>query len=652
MSGIVGCWLEQPQRFHQAARDVGIALEKLKHRGPDDCGLWHNANRTVVLGHRRLAIVDLSPGGHQPMPFIQEQDDEELVVLFDGEIYNFRELQEDLETHGYEFYSDSDTEVLLAAYHHFGRGFLDHLRGTFAFSIWDARTRTMLLARDRMGKKPLYYTANEAGLFFASELNALKQLIPHELLAVDRQAIDGYLAFGSMLGRRTVYKNVWELPPATAMFCRSPHDVSEHRYWTVEQTSQRKMRLRDAVEETDRILHEAVRLRMQSEVPAGVLLSGSVENALIAALAAEATDHPVSTFCIGPKFLSPQELALSQAVATRYRTDHTELAIQPDLTSQLPDLARQFGEPFADASAVMSYLVSEAAAYHCTVLLNGDGGDELFCGHRRYLAVRRAERLRPLFGGALGRTLARLALVLMPGRRTSGGGDLRWHDVLTSLTATGANRVLNHVSTGFSQSERQSLYTDDFQPAAVSTLFDEEFPELLGLAPLEALLAFDFQSLLPDKLLLMTDIASMANSVEVRSPLLDQQVVEWAHSIPLSRKSAGSRTKPVLRALAKRYLPKGAVDISSAGVAAPLEQWLNGGLKEMRDDLILNRSGLMGEYFDRDALEWLLSPKGRRRMSASRWPQLVWSLLMLALWDQECWSAGQYGLPPQAGIAA
>ncbi len=636
MCGIVGSWLLESQRFAQTARDIEPALDALAHRGPDDRGVWNSRDRRVLLGHRRLSILDLSAAGKQPM---QSTDaDDELVVVFNGEIYNYRELKTDLASRGCSFRSSSDTEVLIAAYHHWGLDFLDRLRGMFALAIWDARQNRLVLARDRAGKKPLYYTVNRDGLFFASELGALRALTPNAGRALDRDALDAYLTLGCIPGERTIFQDVFELPPGTAAVCDSPGNMTRKRYWQVDWSHSEDVTLEEAVEETDRRLREAVKLRMRSDVPVGAFLSGGIDSGLITAMAAELTDQPLTTLCIGSEETELDERPLARLVAERYGTRHHEIVVRPDVRQLLPGIARRYGEPFADASAVPSYLVSQAAAEHCTVVLNGDGGDELFCGYRRHVAAQFLQRIGRWTGGRVGAAAGRALLKALPrpqGHRTR---YALGHRFLRCLTARGAERTLVFSSDGFNQGERQSLYADGYEAKSPRAILATAFERLEGLDSLTTMLAFDFESSLPDALLVKMDIASMAHSIEARSPLLDQEVIEWAFSLPNRVKLPGRETKPVLRRLAERYLPREIIHAPKRGFEIPVRRWLEEDLRELRDDLLLSRSGLVAQLFDRKALERLLSPSGRASTSSSRWGQLVWSLLMLGLWDQECWS--------------
>jgi len=381
----------------RAADRRGLAkmCDQLEHRGPDDAGIYVNGH--AALGQRRLSIIDLSPSGHQPM----SNEDGSIWITFNGEIYNFRELREMLIANGHVFSSNTDTETIVHAYEEFGDHCVDHLRGMFAFGIWDTKQQRLLLARDRIGKKPLFYTLAEGQFLFASELQALT-VHPIVRREIDLNSIDDYLTYGYIPPPKSIFKGVYKLPPAhtlTLSVTDSPEDPSTQRYWQLDYNQKLSFASDDdAADGLTEVLTEAVRLRMVSDVPIGALLSGGIDSSVVVALMSQLNSGPVETFSIGFQDRHFNELPHARMVADRYGTKHHELVVEPNAVEVLPTLVRHYGEPYADSSAVPSYYVSQLTRQHVTVALNGDGGDESFAGYDRYLGNQVADLYRHIPG--------------------------------------------------------------------------------------------------------------------------------------------------------------------------------------------------------------------------------------------------------------
>ncbi len=635
MCGIAGCWLKRPVGDGDIAI-VARASEALAHRGPDSDGVWVDRGAGVVLAHRRLSIVDLSPTGHQPMVSASGR----YCVAYNGEIYDFVERRQELEASGARFRGDSDTEVLLELRAQRGPEFLRDLRGMFALAVWDAEEQRLLLARDRVGKKPLHWCVTPHGLYFASEISALHGMLvsqPGAEPSIDPVALDGYLTYGAVLGERTIWAGVESLLPGTSMTFDGPcQRGASERYWQIDWTRQVDVGFDAAVERTGEILRDATRLRLRADVEVGVLLSGGIDSGLVAALAAETASGPVATFSIGFADAKFDERALARTVAERYGTEHHEILIEDDVEAAVPRILAAYGEPFADDSAIPSWFVAKHARRHRKVVLNGDGGDELFCGYRRHRAARCIEQLRRLLPFLTAPAAMGVARRILPRPRGHRTRYAFLHRVVRALAAKGESRSLVLSSDGFTADERRRLYGDSGVGDIRGTFLPEHLEPLRALDDLERLVALDFEASLPDALLVKMDIATMAHSLEARSPFLDQELVEWAFSLPWSVRLRGRETKPVLRALAARYLPDAVVNAPKRGFEAPLRDWLEGGLAELRDDAILASGGLLAERFDRGYLESLLRGRDKERVEPGRWSRLVWTLLALAVWDREC----------------
>jgi asparagine synthase (glutamine-hydrolysing) len=602
----------------------------LRHRGPDDEGVW--ANGPVGLGSRRLAIIDLSARARQPM----SNEDGSLWITFNGEIYNFQELRAHLKAKGHAFRSDSDTETILHLYEEEGVGCLQRLRGMFAFAIWDAGHRTLFLARDRLGKKPLFYYHDGRVFVFASEPKAILQ-DPRVRAEPDAEAIHHFLTYGYVPSPWSAFRGIRKLPPAHYLVVREGR-VTTHRYWSLSYTPKRTGSEAALGEELIALLEEAVRLRLISDVPLGALLSGGIDSSTVVALMRRFTSGPVRTFSIG--FDNPQydELAYARQVARRFETDHHELVVKPDAVAVLPRLVWHYNEPFADSSALPSFSLCEMARGFVTVALNGDGGDEAFIGYDRYVGAVLAgwyDRIP----ASIRRAVLRCVGVVPRGVPKSPAYRLRR---FAEALALDPRRRYGRWLTFFENSRKADLYTADFaaRVGAVDSLALLEAAYEASDAPgfLEATVHADVQLYLPDDLLVKMDIASMAHSLEVRSPFLDHRVVEFAASLPPSLKLRRVTQKYLLKKAMNGILPDPVVRRKKMGFGVPIDQWFRHELRDMVYDLLLDGPARQRGYFRPDAVRRYLEEHVRGQASHHF---RLWNLLMLELWhrtfiDQPC----------------
>lgn len=597
---------------------IAAGRDAMRHRGPDDAGEWWSLDGRVGFGHRRLAIIDLSIGGHQPM----EDALRELCIVFNGEIYNYRDIKTELEAKGYAFRSRSDTEVILTAYREWGADCLSRLDGQFALAIYDSRVGRVLLARDRAGEKPLFYAVTNGGMRFASELKGLLADVswPRQ---IDPDALDCYLAMGFVPGDRCLLQGAHKLPAAHALLFDVRRGTSQTwRYW----------RLPDAVpsvssadepallDELEELLADAVKQQLlASDVPVGVLLSGGVDSSIITALAARAASQ-IKTFTIRfPGHRRFDETEHARLIARHFGTDHVELEAGPSTVDLMPLLARQFDEPIVDSSMIPTFLVSRLVREHCTVALGGDGGDELFGGYQHHDRLLWADAR---FGGlpiGLRRIVANAAAAIMP----VGFKGRNWIQGM----ATDLRHGLPLIACYFDVHSRRELLGKSGMSVA-ETIFGDRVPNSPDL--LQRVTRMDFENFLAEDILVKVDRASMLNSLEVRAPLLDRRVIEFAFGrVPSSLKATPSSRKMLLKRLAGRLLPAEFDQQRKQGFSIPLASWLRGGpwLEYFREVLL----GSSGGFFDRRAVESLLKGHAHGRANSER----LFALVLFELWRRE-----------------
>jgi asparagine synthase (glutamine-hydrolysing) len=595
----------------------------IAHRGPDGSDVY--ANGFVGLGHRRLAIIDLTDAGRQPM----RAADADIWITFNGEIYNFQQLRLQLEARGHQFRSHTDTEVILAAYREYGVECLQRLRGMFAFAIWDAPRARLFVARDRVGKKPLFYWAHSDGISFASEPKAFLA-DPSFSPRPDAAALSAYLTYQYVPAPLSAFAGVQKLPPAHyLLFDRG--ELAVRRYWKLSYARKRNLTEPEAVEELRSRLREAVKMRLISDVPLGAFLSGGIDSGSIVALMSEVGTAPVKTFSIGFEEKAYDELPYARLVAARYETEHHEFVVRPDAVQIAPKLVWHYNEPFADSSAIPTFLLSELTRRHVTVALNGDGGDESFAGYDRYRAnvlAQRSDRI-PL---PLRRMVRRFARAV-PGSASSGTLLSKGKRFAEALGETRERRYVRWMS-HFHTSLRQELCRPDFLDAGGP---DPEIHLLDAYTAsdagdfVDATLDVDVNNYLPDDLLVKVDIATMAHGLEGRSPLLDHELMEFAASLPSRLKLRGGIKKYILKQAVAPLLPAEIVARPKMGFGVPLESWFRHELKELAHDVLLSARLRDRGYFHERVVRRLLDEHTR---GARSWHYQLWNLLMLELWHR------------------
>ena len=622
MCGIAGfVALDHDGRADEAV--VTRMIGTLRHRGPDDEGVWTSG--PVGLANRRLAVIDLSPRGHQPMA----NEDGSLHIAFNGEIYNFQDLQRTLETRGHTLRSGTDTETILHLYEDEGPDCLRRLRGMFAFAIWDRTARTLFVARDRLGKKPLFYYHDDHWFVFGSEQKALLQhpAVPAE---ADPEALHHFLGYGYVPAPFSAFKGIRKLPPAHYLVLRDRH-VTLQRYWSLRYGPKHTGTEAAVAEELLALLEEAVRLRMISDVPLGALLSGGIDSATVVALMRRLTTGPIRTFSIGFDQPVYDERAFARQVAHRFETVHEEAVVTPDAVALLPRLVWHYNEPFADSSAVPTFAVTRLAREHVTVALTGDGSDESFLGYDRYVATEIASRLSCLPAG-IRKALKRGSALLPAGAPRSRMNRLRRFAEALDLPP---RRQYWRWLACFDDQSQHDMYTPEFSDrvAGISclNLLERAYDSSDAPTFIEATAHTDIQMYLPDDLLVKMDIASMAHSLEVRSPFLDHVVVEFAATLPANLKVRRLVQKYILKRAMKGILPEAVLRRKKMGFGVPIDFWLRGDLRQFAFDLLLDPRTVQRGYFKASTVRRYLDEHfGGRAHHHAR----LWSLLMFELWHR------------------
>lgn len=606
----------------------------LRHRGPDEEG-YHTA-AGVGLGQRRLSIIDLSTGT-QPMC----NEDGTLWVTYNGEIYNFQELRPNLEALGHRYATVSDTETILHAYEQYGKDCVKQFRGMFAFAIWNQRTQTAFLARDRVGKKPLFYTEAAGQFLFASEMHALL-LHPEVNREIDLTALDDYLTLGYVPGPRTIYRNVFKLPPGCHATIKASTASGERfhceveRYWRLEYAPKSDVSLEDAADGLLEVLTEAVRLRMIADVPLGALLSGGIDSSIVVALMSRLSSQPVKTFSIGFEEQAFDELPFARMVAKQYGTDHHEFVVRPNAVEIMPLLVRNYSEPFADSSAIPSYYVSQMTRQHVKVALNGDGGDESCAGYERYLACMMAEHYQRV-PALLRRGVLEPLSTLIPDTLPRRNRLRQARRFLESATKSFSNRYLHWMSI-LTPDVKKELYT----PRLVADLEGHDGTAWLrGMLetararyadPLDAVLSVDVESYLPYDLLVKMDIAAMACSLEARSPFLDHKVMEYCARLPSKYKVRGGKLKVLLKHISRDLLPAENLKRRKMGFGVPVGAWMRNEMRPLLEDALLSTTARSREWLRSQVVDQMV----REHVGGIKdHAHPLWALLCLELWLRE-----------------
>ena len=598
--------------------------DAIRHRGPDDDGFYFSDG--VGLAMRRLAIIDLK-SGRQPI----HNADRTAWIVFNGEIYNYRELRKQLEALGHTFYTDSDTEAIIHAYDEYGTDCPKHLRGMFALAIWNERDKSLFLARDRVGKKPLLYALTSDQLIFGSEFTAL---LAHPAVSreVNYEAIHHYLSFISVPAPLTAYQAIRKLDPGHWLLWQNG-EVKSERYWQIDFSRKLNISEQEAGERASELLRDAVRVRLMSEVPLGAFLSGGIDSSAVVALMAQESSAPVKTFSIGFEEQDFSELHHARRVAEHVGAEHHEFIVRPNAMEILPTLVEHYGEPFADSSAIPSYYVSRETRRFVTVALNGDGGDECFAGYERYAAMNLAQRYTKLLPAAVRNGVVATLANALPEFKTRGalGKGKRF---LQAASLSPIQRYLRWIS-AFDENAKLDLYSEDFRDRTkdFSTvgIIQPWFARANGAGIVDASLLTDTMTYLPNDLLVKMDIASMTVSLEARSPFLDHHLLEFAASLPENLKLRGMTTKYLLKRILKDLVPAENLSRSKMGFGVPIGHWFRGTMQPFLRETLLSEKALGRNLFQSDKVRQLVDQHVAGRMDHSH---RLWSLLMLELWFQ------------------
>jgi asparagine synthase (glutamine-hydrolysing) len=602
-------------------------ITPLRHRGPDDEGVWTDGR--AGLAHARLSIIDLSPAGHQPMA----SADDSVWITFNGEVYNFREIRRELAALGYRFRSRSDTEVVVNGWHAWGPRIFARLRGMFALALWDRRTRRLILARDRIGEKPLYWARTRSGLIFGSEIKALHAW-PDVPRTPDLGALDHFLTLQYVPAPKTAFAGVAKLPAGHYLIATA--DGEERlgepelvRYWELPSQSTTRVRRTPAAlcgELVER-LEEAVRVRLLSDVPLGAFLSGGVDSSAVVAMMARAGGSQVKTFSIGFADKHYDETRYARMVAQRYGADHRELVVEPDAVAVLPRLVWHYGEPFADPSAIPTWYVAEMARHDVTVALTGDGGDECFLGYGRYKAMYRLAQLDRLPGAGRA-ALAQLVAIAPSGLQRR----FKLHRIRSMLTAPASSPAHRYLPTiaFFGDDDKDEGYGEAMRGVlgpSVAFLLAPYFAEAGSLVA--GANRADIHTYLADDLMVKVDIAGMAHGLEARSPLLDHELIEWAVALPDAVRIKGGTLKALFKSAMQPYLPREILHRPKRGFGCPIDRWFRCELKDMAYDILLSQRARQRGLFRPDYVRRLLDEHCAYRADHQN---RLWALLMLEAW--------------------
>jgi len=598
--------------------------DRMVHRGPDGYGFYQD--EFIGLGHRRLSIIDVA-GGKQPLG----NEDGTIYVTFNGEIYNYRELRQDLRERGHSFATNSDTEVLVHLYEDVGERTPEYLRGMFAFAIWDRRKRCLFLARDRFGEKPLYYSTSVRGFWFcfASELKALAAL-PSFAPPVDGTSLADFLALGYVPDPKTIYAGVSKLLPGHSLIVTSSGERLR-KYWAPDFSAPKQADFTEAVERIGTIAADAVHSQMISEVPLGAFLSGGVDSSAVVAFMAQRSAHKVKTFSIGFTSKAFNEVDYARLVSSRYSTDHQEHTVNPRIQEILPTLVNQYDEPFADPSAVPMLYLARMTSEHVTVVLSGDGADEVFGGYRRYFFGVLEERIRRCLPDGFRKSIFAVAGRYYP-KFDYLPRVFRAKTTLLNLAGEMGDSYFNSIS-AFRDANLVEILSPDMRRIIAGydlrEQFRTRFQAVKYLTPLEQMQAVDYQTYLPGDILVKVDRATMAFSVESRAPWLDHRIAGLANNLPQSFKLHGKTGKHVFKEAVRPHLPARVIRRTKMGFGIPLSEWLRASLKTAFELFVFNQD--MEAYLSLEEARriWREHQSGLHDHSRK-----LWSLLMLAAWNE------------------
>jgi asparagine synthase (glutamine-hydrolysing) len=621
MCGICGISYSDNQKPERSTLEK--MTEAIIHRGPDSDGFYTDSG--IGLGMRRLAIIDVA-GGDQPIP----NEDESMWIIFNGESHNFPDLYADLVKRGHEFRTRTDSECILHLYEEYGDDCVHHLRGQAAFALWDSKRKKLFLARDRMGKKPLYYTIQNGTFYFASELSALLAALPHKP-TINLEAIDLYLSLQYIPDPLTAYQGIYKLPPAHRLVWQNGEAKTE-RYWDFTYQPKHTASEEELIEELRALLKESVKMRLISEVPLGAHLSGGIDSSILVALMAELSDAPVKTFSVGFEEEKFSELEYARSVAQKYSTDHHEFILKyGDIPSTLEKITYHFGEPFADASAIPLYHISKITREHVTVVINGDGGDEDFAGYQRYWLDGYANiyTRAPHF---LTRDLIPSIARLLPDSsdRPIGQSLVNGIKRLHQLPEIDSRASILRWGYYFSPRQRAQLWKPGFKFKSdnAQSLLAERFDSVKG-SFLDKTLYTDLHTYLPGDLLVKADRMTMAASIEGRSPFLDHKMVEWSARVPDQFKVRGRSGKYLLKKAFANELPESIKGRGKQGFGIPLGAWFREPLYNWAKQLLVMDGNSINQWFDRKIMNSMLEEHRNGRVDHGK---RIYALTMLALW--------------------
>ena len=605
------------------AETIVSMRDRLEHRGPDDFGVFVSDDRRVGLGFRRLAIIDVSPLGNQPMA----NEDGAVRVAFNGEIYNFKTLRSRLVANGHQFRSQSDTEVLVHLYEDVGPTFVEEIDGMFAIALWDARARRLVLARDRAGKKPLFVDRDERRIVFGSEIKAIFAH-PDVPMTIDETLVPAYFTYGYVPHPRTFYRGVTQVDPAGVVVVEADGRVDARRYWQLrfpDAGGERRVDRQTAREHVRELVTDAVARRLVSDVPLGAFLSAGIDSTIVVGLMSRLTEAPVKTFTIGfegaPAF---DETAAARQVAQRFRTDHTEFRVKPSAVDLIDRLIWHHDGPFGDSSAIPTFLVSQLTRQHVTVVLTGDGGDELFAGYLRFQAALAAERIP-----RIARPLADVGLSLLPEAPHERHILARARRFVRFMHVPLVERLVRWNS--IFQDDLASVLLQDGRHDPLAHL-SSAIAASRGASPLNQLLAANYASYLPDDLLVKTDRCTMANSLEARCPLLDTALTEYAATLLDAFKLDGRRTKAILRDAFADLIPPDIDRRPKTGFGVPLDAWFRGELRDYVRDVLLAPSSASRRYLKLDEVAKLIDGHQLGRVNIGH---RLWTLVCFERWLQQ-----------------
>jgi asparagine synthase (glutamine-hydrolysing) len=624
MCGIVGYVFREGENEEMNLQE---ALLSLHHRGPDDSGVWKCKN--AGLGHTRLSIIDIS-GGKQPM----SSSDSRYVIVFNGEIYNFLELRKNLEKEGYFFKTRSDTEVLLYLFIHEGfEKCLAQLRGMFAFAIWDNRDKTLYIARDRLGVKPLVYAELPFGFIFASEINALFSLYPKLPKEIDYDALDHYFTFQYIPSPMSAFSVIRKLPPAHAMIIRDGQIKKSWKYWDIDHSKKNRISFKNACEELREKFLEATRLRLISDVPLGAFLSGGIDSSITVAAMAHLGVNPIKTFSIGFEDEKFNELPYARTIARHFGTEHYEMIVRPEAVSILPLLIKHFGEPMADSSAIPTFYVSQFTRSKVTVALTGDGGDEIFAGYKRFYKAYLLDKIEEAgiipFWLLMRRLTKSFENITHRRKKFRNPPDLSEEEL---LKMDWIDRY-KHLIAYFSDKKKQEILNPDFfEQITYSKTSDYLKKHLIraeDASGVNKYLYLDMKTYLPEDVLFKVDICSMLNSLECRSPFLDHLLIEFVTSLPWQYKLKFPRGhKYLLKEAFKEWLPKGFTQRGKMGFSVPLSSWLKIDFSGILKERLLEEK-ILDKLINRKTLERLINEHLSGKVLHGK---QLWSLLVLSEW--------------------